>query len=566
MPTGLFDMLDWFLDSALEALLFTFVLVCICRGVRQVSSASARHCVLAATLLFCVAAPVVPLIESLWQESPSTTMSKELSWLGDITPLWQQCFQDLFAGRVPLVYSITLLVVVIWVIGAIAMLAKRVWHLSVAEYESWKLRKHSQKISFSSALLEELNHYRQCSTDLFVVAVPNRVSASVQGLFFPVITVPSDFESLPQSQQVHVLLHEIAHLQRKDLWTSELAYVATSLYWIVPFVWWTARRLRTEAERCCDDLVLKKGVRASDYAETLIAAFDRQTGPSAVNKIALPAIPSRKFIQCTESSEKRLRVSNAVSCFHERLVSIIDPSLPRTTNRLLIAVFLGCTLLLGTGVARSNLIARSLAPVGTLTIRVAINSTSDDAEEFCSQGARNNSQGKVFLSNRDLELGYDIAHSAYQVMGLRFTDIDIPYRAKIEKANIIFVADSEGVGSKVELIIRCEQSAFPSTFHVFPRNISERVEDTLNYISWVITEPWKDGEITPASITPDLTSLVQELVSLPDWKRGQNMVFVFKPTDESCKDEFYRDGISFDSERDANGLQAPVLQITYTAW
>ena len=68
-----------------------------------------------------------------------------------------------------------------------------------------------------------------------------------------------------------VIMHELAHLRRKDHWVLWAEGLVGSLYWWHPAVWWVRRKLRLEAEYCCDAWVttlLPRTRRA--YAQALL--------------------------------------------------------------------------------------------------------------------------------------------------------------------------------------------------------------------------------------------------------------------------------------------------------
>jgi BlaR1 peptidase M56 len=49
-----------------------------------------------------------------------------------------------------------------------------------------------------------------------------------------------------------VIHHELAHLKRRDHWLRWAELVIGCVYWWHPMVWWVRRKLREEADNCCD--------------------------------------------------------------------------------------------------------------------------------------------------------------------------------------------------------------------------------------------------------------------------------------------------------------------------
>jgi beta-lactamase regulating signal transducer with metallopeptidase domain len=88
--------------------------------------------------------------------------------------------------------------------------------------------------------------------------------------FGPMVVIPRSASEWSADRRLAVLLHEFAHVRRRDLVGHALANVACALYWFNPLVWSAARRLRLESELASDDLVLGSGVRPSEYAQHLL--------------------------------------------------------------------------------------------------------------------------------------------------------------------------------------------------------------------------------------------------------------------------------------------------------
>jgi beta-lactamase regulating signal transducer with metallopeptidase domain len=90
------------------------------------------------------------------------------------------------------------------------------------------------------------------------------------GTWHPVILLPADADQWSETRRHDVLLHELAHVERRDCLTHLIAVLATAVYWFHPLVWVAARGLRVERERACDDRVIAGGARPSEYAEHLL--------------------------------------------------------------------------------------------------------------------------------------------------------------------------------------------------------------------------------------------------------------------------------------------------------
>jgi HEAT repeat protein/beta-lactamase regulating signal transducer with metallopeptidase domain len=123
------------------------------------------------------------------------------------------------------------------------------------------------------------------------------------------ILLPADADDWPDERRNVVLLHELAHVKRRDCLTQMLAHVACAIYWFNPLTWTAARQLRMERERACDDQVLDAGTKASDYADHLLD-IARRLRSAKCSSLAAVAIARRSQLE-------------------GRLLAILDPSVSR---------------------------------------------------------------------------------------------------------------------------------------------------------------------------------------------------------------------------------------------
>ena len=92
------------------------------------------------------------------------------------------------------------------------------------------------------------------------------------GSLRPVMLLPKEAQEWNDSWLTAALRHEAAHIARYDYLTRWFAHVACALYWPNPLVWLLARSLRLTQEQAADDLVLRAGTPADEYATQLVNA------------------------------------------------------------------------------------------------------------------------------------------------------------------------------------------------------------------------------------------------------------------------------------------------------
>ncbi|MDP9460479.1 MAG: hypothetical protein M3Q22_09595 [Actinomycetota bacterium] len=181
----------------------------------------------------------------------------------------------------------------------------------------------------------------------------------------------------------------------------------------------------------------------------------------------------------------------------------------------------------------------SPAPVPSGVLDVRVKATGDDAEE--------RSDGRVRTKSGDLTLGRD--GSRAQTVGLRFAGIDVPAGARITKAYVQFQADETNAQAS-RLTIVGQAADNPARFTSVKRNISARPTTAVR-VAWV-PAGWSAGMRSTAQRTPDLTSVVQEIVSRPGWAKGNALVLVVAG-----------DGTRVAEAVEAGAAKAPVLHIEF---
>jgi hypothetical protein len=180
-------------------------------------------------------------------------------------------------------------------------------------------------------------------------------------------------------------------------------------------------------------------------------------------------------------------------------------------------------------------------------IVVPIAAPTDDAEEFLVPSlldAQRWPAGYTFVGSSDIELGFDPTHGM-QLVGLRFVDIDVPVGATIDTAVVSFRADGASDG-EVSLRVFGQRSAAAAGFaeseeRAGARDLGTRPR-TSAIVTWSTDEPWAPGR---RYATPDIATIVQEIVDLDTWQQGGDLVILI----EGTAGEGYRRTFSYEGAR-----------------
>lgn len=104
------------------------------------------------------------------------------------------------------------------------------------------------------------------------------------GFLDPAILIPRAFlGTLSDAEFDHIVMHELAHLRRRDDWTNLAQRVIGAALPIHPAVYWLSHRMSLEREMACDDWVIAATGTAKPYATSLTKVAElSQFGPAGI--------------------------------------------------------------------------------------------------------------------------------------------------------------------------------------------------------------------------------------------------------------------------------------------
>lgn len=185
----------------------------------------------------------------------------------------------------------------------------------------------------------------------------------------------------------------------------------------------------------------------------------------------------------------------------------------------------------------------------TLSSKITV--ADDDLEEWLN-GAN---AGNLDAGSSDLELGNESAGTDPQMVGMRFSNINIPKGAVITNAYIQFTVDATSKNTDpCVLTIKAENNDNPVTYNPATKfDITSRPKSADSVMWTVGGTTWGTvGSATADQRTPNLKNLVQALVNRTNWSSNYAMAFYITGT-----------GTREVESSDGNNPGAPTLVVDY---
>jgi beta-lactamase regulating signal transducer with metallopeptidase domain/tetratricopeptide (TPR) repeat protein len=210
----------------------------------------------------------------------------------------------------------------VWALGAAYALAR----LATGTMRVRHIARHARPVFDLDWILakDELSQRLGLTGPVRLLKSDGVAVAMTYGAAPPLLLLAADADRWTPERRRLVLLHELAHVKRRDWISLLLAEVVRAIYWFHPLVWGAVGLARKDCEKACDDLVLAFGTKPSVYAAHLLGIVRSLPRRPRL----LPAVPMARPSQ-----------------FESRMRAILDGRRPRRGLSAVEASLIGAGML-----------------------------------------------------------------------------------------------------------------------------------------------------------------------------------------------------------------------------
>ncbi|WMJ85536.1 M56 family metallopeptidase [Anaerocolumna sp. MB42-C2] len=123
------------------------------------------------------------------------------------------------------------------------------------------------------AILDDCKGLMKLSQNICLVKTNIIKTPCVLNFIKPIILLPDysiEKDNIPDLK--YILLHELAHVKRNDIFINYIISLLCIIYWFNPLIWYGFHRMREDRELCCDSLALSvlREDEVKDYGFSII--------------------------------------------------------------------------------------------------------------------------------------------------------------------------------------------------------------------------------------------------------------------------------------------------------
>ena len=182
-------------------------------------------------------------------------------------------------------HSLGMLLTIAWLTGVAGCLVP----VALGLWEIRRVRRQSRPWDEAQFVTNDLARRAEVCRPIDVMLHEAMAGPMTCGVVRPAIVFPFDARTWGDVDVRRALTHELEHIRRHDWVTLCLARGICAVYWFHPLVWIANRQLCVNAERACDDAVLRES-HAVGYADQLVTLAERSLTQT---RRPLPAMANR---------------------------------------------------------------------------------------------------------------------------------------------------------------------------------------------------------------------------------------------------------------------------------
>ena len=176
----------------------------------------------------------------------------------------------------------------IWIIGTIIMI---LWLIITNIILNLKLNKNRYKDERVENILEKCKNKMNLKRKFNIVINDMISTPALFGIFKVKILIPKEILKLSDENLEYILLHELSHYKRKDIWINYILLFIQSIHWFNPVIWICFKLFRNDLELATDEYALKylDENKYNSYAnallETLSISINSKFAPSLIGMV-----------------------------------------------------------------------------------------------------------------------------------------------------------------------------------------------------------------------------------------------------------------------------------------